>query len=65
MSNVTVTIEVEVPDEISEVYQTEYMRKQFQDRIVEPIKLPHPQLFGADTFDAEIIKVELHWKGSD
>ena len=56
------TIELVIPDEISEVYQTEYLRQALGDKILSPMELPHPQIV-AETFDAEIQCVGLHLEG--
>lgn len=56
------TIEVIIPDEIAEVYQTEYIRTSLGNKILSPMELPHPQL-AAETFDAEVQSVSLHLEG--
>jgi len=56
------TIELVIPDEISEVYQTEYIRTALGDKILSPMELPHPQIHG-ETFDAEVQSVGLHLEG--
>lgn len=60
--SVILTITVRIPEEISEVYQTEYLRKEFGNRILSPMELPHPQTDG-ETIDAEVESVDLHWEG--